>query len=58
VRLTDTGGALAAAEFRDRTVISLPRIGTRIAVCGHVRYDTDHDWYVVDPVHGWVELRA
>jgi hypothetical protein len=57
VRLADTGGALAAAEFYDEQAPRLPRIGARIAVQGRVQYDVEHGWYAVDPVDQWLELR-
>jgi hypothetical protein len=57
VRLADTGGALAAAEFRDGHVPRLPRIGARVTLQGHVRYDPEHRWYVVD-VEQWAEVRG
>lgn len=51
------GEALAAAEFRDDRPQRLLRVGTRIVVRGHIRYDVEHSWYVVDAVErlegGW-----
>jgi hypothetical protein len=58
VRLADTGGALAAAEFRPSRFIPLPPIGAWIIVRGPLRYDDQHRWYVVDPVEEWVPARA
>jgi hypothetical protein len=55
VRLADTGGALAAAEFRSTHRGELPRIGAWIVVYGPVRYDDEHEWYAVDPVEHWIE---
>ena len=57
VRLADTGGALAAAEFRPFRSIPLPPIGAWIVVSGPIRYDAQHGWYTVDPVEMWVGLR-
>jgi len=56
VRLTDTGGALAAAEIRP-SHLPPPRRGTRILLRGRICYDPDHDWYVVDPVDSWREAQ-
>jgi hypothetical protein len=53
VRLADTGGALAAAEFRPFHPIPLPPIGAWIVVRGPVCYDEQHEWYAVDPVADW-----
>jgi hypothetical protein len=55
IRLTETGGALAAAEIRPSNPLPLPRVGTRIAICGTLRYDEEHRWYAVDPVEIWVQ---
>ncbi|MGH9176340.1 MAG: hypothetical protein ACRD1H_18370 [Vicinamibacterales bacterium] len=58
VRLTDTGGALAAAEIRPSNPLRPPRVGAHILLRGHVRYDDEHGWYVVDPVYTWLEEHA
>ena len=55
VRLTETGGALAAAEIHPSTRLPLPRRGARILIRGPIGYDAVHDWYTVDPVEGWHE---
>ncbi len=55
VRLTDTGGALAAAEIRPSNPLRPPRVGTQILLRGFVRYDDEHGWYVIDPVQAWSE---
>jgi len=55
VRLTDTGGALAAAEIHPATRLPLPRPGARILILGPIGYDAVHDWYTVDPVEAWHE---
>jgi len=55
VRLADTGGALAAAEFRSFYPIPLPPVGAWIIMRGPIRYDEQHGWYVVDPVEYWVQ---
>jgi hypothetical protein len=57
VRLADTGGALAAVEFRPSRPIPLPPIGAWVVVRGRLRYDDQHRWYVVDPVEDWAPLR-
>jgi hypothetical protein len=53
VRLSDTGGALAAAEIRPWNPLPLPRQGARIILRGRVHYDEEHGWYVVDPLEHW-----
>lgn len=53
VRLTETGGALGAAEIRPWNPLPLPPRGARIILRGRVRYDDEHGWYVVDPVEDW-----
>jgi hypothetical protein len=58
VRLAETGGALAAAEIRPSNVLPLPRRGARILISGRIRYDSDHAWYTIDPVHAWGEASA
>ena len=58
VRLTDTGGALAAAEIVAATAVTLPRRGARVVIRGRVRYDDVHQWYTVDPVEEWGEIDA
>ena len=55
VRLTDTGGALAAAELSPSNPLPLPRRGSWILVRGRICYDTAHGWYAVDPVDAWGE---
>jgi hypothetical protein len=55
VRLAETGGALAAAEFRPFDSIPLPPVGAWIILRGPIRYDEQHSWYVVDPVEYWVQ---
>jgi hypothetical protein len=55
VRLTDTGGALADAEIRPFSPLRPPRVGAHILLRGHVRYDAEHGWYVIDPVQTWCE---
>jgi hypothetical protein len=55
VRLTDTGGTLAAAEIRWPSRLGLPRVGARIFIHGRLRYDANHSWHVVDPVSDWRE---
>jgi RPA family protein len=55
VRLADTGGALAVAEFRTTHLLPLPRRGTRIVIRGGISYNPDHGWYAVDPVDAWLE---
>jgi hypothetical protein len=57
VRLADTGGALAAAEFRPDRAIPLPSIGAWVVVHGPLRYDSQHRWYVVDPVEEWAPIQ-
>jgi acyl-coenzyme A thioesterase PaaI-like protein len=56
VRLTDTGGTLAAAEIRPFSRVALPRVGARIIVHGRLRYDDQHGWHTVDPVEVWREV--
>lgn len=53
VRLADTGGALAAAEFRRSHPQWLPPVGAFVVVAGCLLYDRDHRWYAVDPVEEW-----
>jgi hypothetical protein len=57
VRLTDTGGRLAAAEIRTAHPLLLPPVGARILVRGCIRFDEEHEWYSVDPVEAWVQER-
>ena len=54
VRLTETGGALAAAEIHP-SLLSPPRRGARILIRGRVSYNAVHNWYAVDPVEAWHE---
>jgi hypothetical protein len=58
VRLTDTGGGLAAAEIRSSNPLPLPPVGARIMLSGGVLYDEVHGWYAVDPVVEWREVRS
>jgi hypothetical protein len=58
VRLTDTGGALAAAEIRASNPVPLPPVGALIVLRGEIRYDEEHRWYVVDPLEEWLDARA
>lgn len=53
LRLADTGGALAAAEIRLPNLLPPPRRGTRVLICGRLRYDAGHGWYSIDPVEAW-----
>lgn len=53
VRLTETGGALGAAEIRPSNPLPLPPRGAWIILRGRVRYDDEHGWYVVDPLEEW-----
>jgi hypothetical protein len=55
IRLSETGGALAAGEIRPSNPLPLPRIGSLILLRGALRYDEQHGWYAVDPVEAWVE---
>jgi hypothetical protein len=55
IRLTDTGGALAAAEIRPSHPLLLPRVGARILLRGTLQYDEVHAWYAIDPVEIWIE---
>jgi hypothetical protein len=55
IRLTDTGGALAAGEIRPSHPMPLPRVGAHILLRGVLRYDEEHSWYAVDPVEIWIE---
>jgi hypothetical protein len=55
LRLSDTGGALAAAEIRLSHPLPLPPVGARIIIRGSLRYDEEHRWYVVDPVEHWFQ---
>jgi hypothetical protein len=57
LRLTDTGGRLAAAEIRPVHPVSLPPVGARIIVCGRIRFDEEHEWYSIDPVEAWIPER-
>jgi len=57
VRLSETGGALAAAEIPPSRYLSLPRPGARISIRGRIRYNPIHEWYAVDPVEAWYEAR-
>ena len=57
VRLTETGGALAAAEIHPCNAVQLPPRGVRIFVHGRIRYNPVHGWYAVDPVEAWHEAR-
>jgi hypothetical protein len=52
IRLTETGGTLAAAEIRSWDS-PLPPIGARILIHGRLRYDEQHGWHTVDPVEEW-----
>ena len=56
VRLSETGGALAAAEIRSSELLPLPRRGARIFIRGRIRYNPVHGWYAVDPVESWQEV--
>lgn len=58
VRLSETGGALAAAEIRLSHPLPLPPLGAHIALRGTLHYDEVHGWYAVDPVVDWFEVRA
>jgi hypothetical protein len=53
VRLTETGGALMAAEISSSSGVALPRRGDVILLRGGIRYDDVHAWYAVDPVEEW-----
>lgn len=55
IRLTDTGGTLAAAEIRHSGRVPLPRVGARIVIHGRLCYDDYHGWHTVDPVEAWRE---
>jgi hypothetical protein len=55
IRLSDTGGALAAGEIRSSHPLPLPRVGARIVLRGALRYDEEHRWYAIDPVEIWIE---
>jgi hypothetical protein len=55
VRLADTGGALAAAEIHPSNPMPLPPVGALIVLHGHIRYDEEHSWYVVDPLEEWFD---
>ena len=57
IRLTDTGGALAAGEIRLSHPLPLPRVGASIVLRGTVQYDDEHRWYAIDPVEIWFERR-
>jgi hypothetical protein len=58
VRLTETGGALAAAEIRPSNPMPLPPRSAYIVIRGSVHYDQEHGWYSIDPVESWVPLSA
>jgi hypothetical protein len=58
VRLTDTGGRLAAAEIRPSCPLAPPPVGIRVIVRGSIRFDEAHDWYAVDPVEEWIRERG
>ena len=55
IRLSDTGGALAAARIRPSNPLPLPRLGAHVLLRGALHYDSEHRWYVVDPVEAWSE---
>ncbi len=55
IRLTETGGALAAGEIRPSHPLPLPRVGARILLRGALHYDDEHRWYAIDPVELWIE---
>ncbi len=55
IRLTDTGGALAAGEIRPSHPLPLPRVGACILLLGALHYDEEHRWYAIDPVEIWIE---
>ncbi len=57
IRLADTGGALAAAEFGPSNRLPLPPVGAHIILRGRLRYDELHGWYVVDPVEECLDSR-
>lgn len=58
VRLADTGGALAAAEIRPSNPMPPPPVGALIVLHGRIRYDEEHDWYVVDPLEEWFDVQV
>ena len=58
VRLTETGGALAAADIHPSNPLPLPPVGAHIVLRGRIRYDETHNWYVVDPIEEWRDARA
>ena len=58
MRLTETGGALAAAEIRLSNPMPLPPRSAYIVIRGCVRYDQEHGWYSIDPVESWVPLEV
>ena len=58
VRLADTGGALAVAEFSPSTPITLPPRGAYVVIRGPVVYDPVHAWYAIDPVEWWVGVHT
>ena len=58
VRLADTGGALAAAEFRPACSLDLPPVGAWIVLVGSIQYDDKHGWYAIDPVDAWVQAHT
>jgi len=55
VRLSDTGGALAAGEIRPSHPLPPPRVGARIILRGAIQYDREHHWYAIDPIEMWFE---
>ena len=57
VRLSETGGALAAAEIPAACPLQLPPRGARILIRGRIRFDPVHAWYAIDPVEAWSEAR-
>jgi hypothetical protein len=58
VRLSDTGGKLAAAEIRPAHPLSPPPVGARVVFRGCIHYDEEHGWYSVDPVQEWLPERG
>ena len=54
MRLTDTGGRLAAAEIRPAHPLSPPPVGARVVIRGRIRFDEEHSWYAIDPVEEWL----